>query len=552
MRIRLATIQHHADEPTTRREREFDVEVLAIGRSPSADLYLHDQAVALEHAEIVQAEDGYVLRTLGAAEMAVKGEPASRVVLTEGDRVELGPYILSVEAVRDDADLTLTIERVGAAQSGGEAVTSPVRDFAEVAPAMRPLAWTSFLVLLLVALVLPLAVGLFGKHVPASVATLGTIGRLAWNVGEMSNTHANYAADCQTCHTSPFQAIASETCLSCHATLQQHADPKIHNVAAVGCVTCHTEHRGPVQQVRANEAYCASCHSDLKRQWADTKLLDVGNFATKHPQFRPTVMTDGASGAVTRVSLDDKPQRKSNLSFNHPKHMAPEGILGPRGMAVLECQGCHRPEPGGAMFERIRMERDCVDCHRLTFEPARPDWTLPHGNVRAVMETVVGLYSRLALRSAQPAQPVGGLGLGRPDLQPERTAAAPGVSGDEVDARAAVVLERIYTQTTCRYCHAVQTPPAGQPLAWAVAPVWQPDRFMPKARFDHAKHKMTACADCHGGTAALAAEPVLPGIETCRNCHGSENAAIGMVASTCTTCHGFHENALVRAAHVTK
>jgi predicted CXXCH cytochrome family protein len=64
---------------------------------------------------------------------------------------------------------------------------------------------------------------------------------------------------------------------------------------------------------------------------------------------------------------------------------------------------------------------------------------------------------------------------------------------------------------------------------------------MEKARFSHARHVNTGCGECHAAqTSANSEEVLMPGIETCRGCHGDETPTANKVASSCLSCHAFH------------
>jgi predicted CXXCH cytochrome family protein len=57
--------------------------------------------------------------------------------------------------------------------------------------------------------------------------------------------------------------------------------------------------------------------------------------------------------------------------------------------------------------------------------------------------------------------------------------------------------------------------------------------------FDHAPHRQTDCATCHGAERSRSANDLLlPRLETCRTCHGGESS--GEVQSTCAMCHDYH------------
>ena len=50
-----------------------------------------------------------------------------------------------------------------------------------------------------------------------------------------------------------------------------------------------------------------------------------------------------------------------------------------------------------------------------------------------------------------------------------------------------------------------------------------------------------ACIDCHQAPESkVAGDVLLPGVASCQNCHGGEQAA-DRVPSTCITCHIFHQ-----------
>ena len=96
----------------------------------------------------------------------------------------------------------------------------------------------------------------------------------------------------------------------------------------------------------------------------------------------------------------------------------------------------------------------------------------------------------------------------------------------------------------CKTCHEVarSEPTTAAPLAWTVAPVRKSNRWMPGARFDHAAHAQSKCADCHRVDQSKSLREVaMPTIETCRECHGGSRPQTGKVTSNCLLCHGFHD-----------
>ncbi|MEI9927133.1 MAG: cytochrome c3 family protein [Sphingomonas sp.] len=65
-------------------------------------------------------------------------------------------------------------------------------------------------------------------------------------------------------------------------------------------------------------------------------------------------------------------------------------------------------------------------------------------------------------------------------------------------------------------------------------------RYLQHGWFDHAAHRTEACASCHDARmSANASDLLLPGIKTCRTCHGGE-ASTAKVPSSCAMCHSYH------------
>jgi len=57
----------------------------------------------------------------------------------------------------------------------------------------------------------------------------------------VSTTHADFAEDCNTCH-SPTRVVTSGMCMGCHDGLEIHGGATKEQFAR--CGTCHREHRG--------------------------------------------------------------------------------------------------------------------------------------------------------------------------------------------------------------------------------------------------------------------------------------------------------------------
>jgi hypothetical protein len=111
--------------------------------------------------------------------------------------------------------------------------------------------------------------------------------------------------------------------------------------------------------------------------------------------------------------------------------------------------------------------------------------------------------------------------------------------------KAQQVSEDLFEARVCIVCHevtkAVIQGESGKEIAWGVVPVHVASTWMPKARFDHVKHRTNKCADCHSvEKSRSSADIAIPAIVDCRACHAGNKPAPGKVVSTCIACHGFH------------
>jgi predicted CXXCH cytochrome family protein len=94
----------------------------------------------------------------------------------------------------------------------------------------------------------------------------------------------------------------------------------------------------------------------------------------------------------------------------------------------------------------------------------------------------------------------------------------------------------------CRRCHHEGAAPGAVAPFDAMAST-QGIRLFPGSRFSHADHAAADCERCHDARRSTdSSDVILPGIETCRGCHGDAAGAGGKVASPCLLCHVFHHD----------
>ena len=427
-----------------------------------------------------------------------------------------------------------------------------------IPPRVGLLSWVCGLLSLLLVLVVPLVTG-FGQSERAEKGqerthvAQSTLSVPAWNVGEISRAHALYTNSCTECHTSPFARVASDNCLRCHKTVGQHADPVIAPAADLSgelCESCHREHKGQTLATRSSQDFCVGCHGDIRSHAVRTSLRNVRDF-TDHPPFAPALFDAAAAVALSVPKPGDAApnwqpwtspaNRARNLYFSHARHLNPPDtgereIPGPgRRMVRLECSDCHHPDPGGRQMAAVDFEKSCRSCHRLTFEPSRPDWQLPHGQPALVFEQLVSFYGRQALEG-EDAKPEGG-----PPPRPAKRETDKDALLAAARERAAATMQSSIKPSLCGTCHMLDQS-STDPSRWSVKPVRIPTNFFRRADFSHAKHATQDCTDCHGAAMRNGESPedLLPEISVCRQCHTGIEGAPKKIASTCISCHQFH------------
>ncbi len=162
----------------------------------------------------------------------------------------------------------------------------------------------------------------------------------------------------------------------------------------------------------------------------------------------------------------------------------------------------------------------------------------PEPEIQAELGRITDLLERLKQQVADPFAP----------LDETRFALALDRKADELGSETQGEIEGLIEELTrpCLQCHELR--------AATIARVQKDQRVLRRAKFDHRAHIIQArCLDCHRGipiAEGLESETPttptdseldhsaiqnLPGIETCRTCHRSQQAA-----DRCVTCHDFH------------
>jgi predicted CXXCH cytochrome family protein len=561
----LRTVSHSAEGREIVRTRRVEGGRLTIGRSPDSDVPLTDLAVALRHAAVRREGDRLRVAAESGLTVELDGRQAASgtIALAGGGDIRIGTHILRFLPVPPaEEDVPVGVERVteGEAKMGRSA--ERLFSLSSVLPGKRPLAWA--LALLVLAVCIGWPVKTFYDRQQRAERFAHFQADEIWSAGHLSAAHAGLQHNCSACHVKPFESVRDTACASCHRDVHGHADPlrlarvkpdltgwgrfqlavkEAFNLPPGRCIDCHGEHNGPQKMAPTPQRFCSDCHGSLAARLPDTRLGNAEDFARVHPDFRPAVITgwSGERPVLTRVSGSGA-REENGLKFPHALHLSATGGAAQMARRLgigsgLDCANCHRPEPNGARYQPVVMERDCAGCHSLAF--ARTDGTLRtlrHGDPAQVIADLSDYYR---FRTAPPPASLAPAARRVPGA-----AAATGVrirfeAGARAPGPEAAVRAVFSRGGACYDCHQVEAPPGGS-LAYRIHPVAFPDRYVRHGWFDHRPHAAQSCGSCHQAARSQSASDVLiPGIATCRGCHGGEHTS-KPVASPCAMCHDYH------------
>ncbi|HEX3954196.1 MAG TPA: cytochrome c3 family protein, partial [Stellaceae bacterium] len=291
-----------------------------------------------------------------------------------------------------------------------------------------------------------------------------------------------------------------------------------------------------------------------------------GGFPSGHPQFRPTVVANSTGPVLARIAVDATPPPVDHpgIKFSHAAHLVADGFPA-LGYQPMACADCHVAEPSGQGFQPITYKQQCAGCHALDFDRQDLPWPsarVPHGDDVGVAAAVWNFYAGKALQGGITEAPAPAVVRRAPGVPAQMASDTAGGDARQwvADKTEAALRTIVFDQKRgCAYCHYGAGPggefdvsslvpmgagPPGPAPGRIVAPVALRTRFLPHARFDHAKHAAMDCEQCHTArTAEALGQMLIPGIANCAKCHGADDAALH-AQSTCITCHNFHSGAL--------
>jgi hypothetical protein len=566
MQVEVTFLTRRGADAIMRKSQTVTADVVRFGRGTDNEVQLSDIRVELS-ALALRAERRSTRRRPRAADktlfiqqsgdtpVRVNGASERNANVGPDDEISLGPYKIVVAKPPRGFDAAITIELVQPVGDSLDRLMAQSRIGLDKAGlSRRRYSWGFFLIFAILGIVIPIAVFPLGSRVsapkPTPAQTAGnpyTYVNMSWNAGELSNPHRFFAENCVTCHRSAFARVPDAACATCHSDIGSHFNMSTAELGPVGadldavrCGTCHEEHRGVRGLVIRLSSLCTDCHSSLAKSVPKAGVRDVTGYPAGHPQFRATVVADSAKPTFVRQQIggDPKPQDHSGLVFSHSAHLIETGFLTPSGRKIMKCADCHVPEPSGQGFMPLSFEGQCHSCHDLKFDAELPWREVPHGDVQTVNGAVRDFYAHMALQGGvidPDAPPLARRPVGTPIEQATEAERRDALAWASMRSNAAMGI--IFDEKRgCAYCHVV----GRGGVSFTVAPVVMRQRFLPEARFDHARHAAMKCADCHDSrTSEHSSDVLIPGIETCVTCHGTEQATL-KTQSTCTTCHVFH------------
>ena len=548
MLAQINQVQRRPRGGVSLKPTNLTADTLRMGRGTANEILLSDIRIGVAEA-VLQLRDGTIyLNQVGTNPVRVNGEATAATAVKPGDEIQIGPYKITIIDPPAGVEVAVTVEMVD--PLGDDFARLQAQNIIRLEQtwlSKRRTAWLFGIAILMLFLALPVVAyyvnGTPDPRAPSQTTRiLPSVIDVTWNVGEISNPHKNFWRECRACHEAAFSGVRDEACLGCHSVVQHHVDvprfPKLV-INRIPCGGCHQEHRGAHGVIIQAQELCTDCHLDLKKTASNAELRDVGDFGKNHPEFKVAVVADAAAKTFARVDVGTQPPPfdRPNMKFSHQGHL--DATTMPRGMPKLVCASCHVPNPGGGLMQPISFARHCVECHEpaLKFDVSALDRSVPHGNAMLAQRSLRDFYARAALEG-NVTDPIA------PDVVRRRPGAPPLTEPERLEAlawanqRANAARNFVFDDRRgCGTCHVIDRSGA----EFTIAPVLLQTHYLSKGRFNHAKHTTVDCESCHAARqSGVSSDVMIPGIETCRNCHGGE-AASAKVRSTCITCHDFHQ-----------
>jgi len=185
----------------------------------------------------------------------------------------------------------------------------------------------------------------------------------------------------------------------------------------------------------------------------------------------------------------------------------------------------------------IRFTSNCAACHTLQFDRRFDNEQVPHDKPQVVHLFLKKRFEEYVAAHPGAIHEVEPPNRQRPeDARPVRAArnAAEWAQFRTEDA------DRLLWTKTCRQCHVLSSAGGAMP---EIAQSNITPRWLRHGEFDHRAHRMMSCTACHSRTSEShdTSDILLPGIETCRQCHRAANSSREVAEGRCFECHQYHD-----------
>jgi predicted CXXCH cytochrome family protein len=345
-------------------------------------------------------------------------------------------------------------------------------------------------------------------------------GQKIYSSGQLSQSHAVFTKQCTLCHVTQAAAFSAQVtdkaCLTCHDAPAHHGNQTF----TPDCATCHVEHKGSRLLKATADTACTQCHSDLRTLDGQPHYVTaIGSFDKNHPEF-----------AALRSRMADA----GGVRLNHYVHLQPN-LIGPNNTRVqMRCEDCHSPQ---AYLPLPSFAKHCAACHTLQFDQHFGNEQVPHAKPEAVHAFLVKRFADYIA-----AHPTAVHEVSPPNRQiPEkvRTTRVARNAAEWVQFRVDDAEWLLYAKT-CKQCHTLK--PTGSALPEIIESNLTA-RWLSHAEFDHHAHRMMACTACHSRTpdSRETTDVLLPGVQTCQQCHRPEGAKKEAAEGRCFECHQYHD-----------
>jgi hypothetical protein len=444
----LSTRQEANKFIITREDRAVDPvtllsEGLAIGRLPDCELNLNHPTVSRLHAGIRKVDDRfYIFHLSPSNSTTLNGSLVEeKAALADGDIVQVGPFFLFIDYKGDALAVRVryqTAVRVGDTEVASERISSSTadaqgnpltdatvpmgadaldvfwekrkRDAGKImrpsplrprppAPKLgkarfnwkptrdlvRPWPFSIFTWALVVGTLLSVvaAFSYSSAFSPAPLSNAHARSTMSLTPAIARTANAN---SCTSCHS--MRTTMEQNCASCHQTEAFTATvTPPHLAAGVGCVSCHTEHRGAdfrpgvapfnasFQAGVATDRTCAGCHNDNNQKLYNGRAVHTPHGGTfGYPVVNGQWKWKGLEEdewqqkpeAVRKVMANwpnatDNERRSAQFHALHIYRVRTTGNIGGNASGELSCSSCHKSY--GATLDRETPRTTCAACH---------------------------------------------------------------------------------------------------------------------------------------------------------------------------------------------